>query len=338
MINYALEWKKKLNLQQVSYEEFVTEYPTASGIFIEKIDSMLGLLIYDRHSLKFQSTTGHYFYELPVLNEYKTFFEKNDIKQALIPGEMVAVKNNTILPFNDAQSIIKKSYLEQNKPLVYHYPYDIVSINDNSYDFKKASAFIQKNFKNMSEHIRTLKTIQGGIDDFRLLYSLVSNQTGFDGVVAREINGKNYKVKFTGTVDLVVTGGGKEGLPAWKKGQVSYLTTAFLDRNGLYRTSSKIGTGFTQEKRIYFYNYLNENALYKKDGEICVKPKLVIEVKFFRYRITPTTLLTFEGNKYEHKGMHKSITFSHPSFERLRLDKEVNKYDVRLEQIPEWEY
>ena len=114
--------------------------------------------------------------------------------------------------------------------------------------------------------------------------------------------------------------------------------TAFIDKNGLFRSSSKIGTGFTKPQRIKLFKYVKENSLYKENGEHFLKPQMVVECKYFRYRITDTPTYKFENGIYKQVGNNRSITFSHPSFERIRGDKKATKYDTRLEQIPEFSY
>ena len=104
------------------------------------------------------------------------------------------------------------------------------------------------------------------------------------------------------------------------------------------RSSSKVGTGFTESSRKSFYNFLQDNELYKDKGEIFIKPFLVIEVKFFRSRFTATPTYKFQHNQYILIGYNESVTFSHPSFQRIRKDKKSNQYDTRLEQIPGFHY
>ena len=338
MKNYAFAWKNKINLKQVPYEEFVTMFPTlSSGIYLEKVDGMLGVVIYQDGNIFFQTTTGAEITDVPALFEYKVFFEKSKIQEAIIPGELVAKKYGTILPFNETQSVVKRFHVESNKDLIHHYPVDIVSLNGKNFNFMQSISFIKRNF-GRTPHISTPDISSGNLETFRSLYNSVKKKPGFDGVVARGVDGKNYKIKFTSTADLVIIGAGREGLPAWNKGQVSYLLTAFIDKNGKFRTSSKVGTGFTESKRAALYKSINDLKLYKSNGEIFVKPLIVAEVKYFRYRITPTLAYDFKKEIYDPIGEITSITFSHPSFERLRPDKRPNKYDVRLEQLPEWRY
>ena len=340
MKNYALEWKKSLNLHQHSYESFVTDYPVIhNGIYMEKIDGIQGTVIHNSDGTVFQTTSGNIINEIPAMFEYQKFFESNKIKEAIIPGELVAKKNGTVLPFNETQSVVKKFRVESNKDLIYHYPVDIISLNGKNINFKQAISFIIKSF-GKTQHITLPEISIGDLELFRKLYNDVKRKPGFDGVVARDVGGRNHKIKFTSTADLVVIGAGKEGMPAWNKGQVSYLLTAFIDKHGKFRTSSKVETGFTQMKRAALYKMVDDLSLYKSNGELYVKPMLVIEVKYFRYRITPTLTYKFNANtgRYEQDGERKSVTFSNATYERIRQDKKPNRYDTRLEQLPEWRY
>jgi len=337
MRNYALEWKKNSKFRQVPYEDFVVDFRgVKDGIFFEKVDGMLGGLIYDGKDAFFQTTTGKEMRDLPAISEYLAVFKKFKVKSAKIMGELVAKKNNTILPFNNTQSIVKTSYKESNKPLVHHYPFDIVEWNGQKPNFKQATMFLTKNLAGLQK-ISMPRMVVGNMAQFRRLYKSIKDDNGFDGVVARVGDGKIYKIKFTNTADVVVIGAGGIGMPAWNKGQVSYLLTAFIDKKGLFRTSSKLGTGFTAQKRTELFRFIRENKLYEKNGEIFVEPKLIVEAKYFRYRITDTLAYKLSDGIYQPIGNKKSITFSHPTYERSRPDKRPNRYDTRLEQIPEFE-
>ena len=338
MINYATQWKKKTNFHQIAYNEFVT-IPDDVGIYMAKMDGMLGALVFDNSNFFFQTTTGKEIVDIPVLAEYKAVFDKHKITQAIIPGELMAQKGGVLLPFNDVQSIVKTSYLAKNKDLVYHYPVDIVSLNNSNIGFMKAMNILSKIIgKAGLPHIRLPKTKMGKLEDFRKLYEEVYKQPGFDGVIARNYNGKNYKVKFVESVDLTIIGAGHEDMKAWSKGEVSYLLTAFIDKDGMFRSSSKIGTGFKRDERIKFFKFVNDNYLYKEKGEYFLNPQIVVEMNYFRSRITNTPKYKFEKGIYKYVGEDKSVTFSHPSFERLRKDKKATKYDTRLEQVPEFSY
>lgn len=341
MRNYALEWKKNVNFKQFSYDDFVSKFFNITNTFyLEKVDGILGILIY-REGKKpfFQLSGGGLISDLPVLYEYEIHLKRLKIKEAILAGELVGQKFNTVLPFNQTQSIVRTAYRKlEYRDLVHHYPVDVYSLNGKGFNFKQAISFMSKNFGRIGlPRIHIPKFAYGNIDTFRKLYTVIRDKPGFDGVVVRDIKGRNYKVKFTGTVDLAVIGAGHIDMKAWKKNQVSYLLTSFIDSDGLFRMSSKVGTGFTLKERAALFNYIKDSTLYKKDGEFFVKPKLVVEVKFFRDRITSTSTYKFTKGRYDLVGNKKSVTLSHPGFERIRSDKKPDRYSCRLEQIPDWE-
>lgn len=337
MVNYAKEWKQKINLQQISYNDFVS-FDIENTIFSAKVDGMLGAFVYHQGDRSFfQTTTNKQIFDLPVIDEYEIMLNKINVKSAVIIGELVAQAKGAIFPFNETQSIVKTSYKLENKDLVHHYPVDIISVDNQKYSYNQALSFLFKHIGTVGlPHIHLPETRKGDLDTFRRMFSVYEHKSGYDGIVARDVKGKNYKIKFTSTVDVAIIGAGHKEMPAWKKNQISYLLTAFMDKDGIFRTSSKIGTGFKTPIRKMFYDYIMKNKLYEKNGEIFVQPQKVVELKFFRFMITNTPAYRFTGKKYVIVGKRKSITFSHPSLVRIRSDKVVDKQDVRLEQIPEF--
>lgn len=334
MSNYSDQWKKDAKFRQVSYDEFVT-IPFSKGTFMQKVDGMLGTFVFSQNNKSFfQTTTGKEIADIPVIIEYEKLLTKMGVSEAKIPGELTAEKNGKILPLNEIQSIVKRSREEQNKDLIHHYPVDVISLNNSKVSFSQALRFISKSFKSQ-KHITLPKIVSGDLNDFRKLFS-ETMQPGFDGVIAREIAGKNYKIKYVNTVDLVIIGAGNLTYPAWLKKQISYLLTAFIDKDGNYRSSSKVGTGFTEKQRADFYDYITKNTLYMNRNEFFIKPEKIIEIKYFRTRITDTPIYMYAGKQYMNLGMKKSVTFSHPSFVRMRPDKVPNKLNARLEQIPDF--
>jgi ATP-dependent DNA ligase len=339
MKNYAEQWKKDIGLRQISYNDFVS-LGASGGYYIQKVDGMLGVLIYNEGSYPFfQTTRAREIIDIPAISEYETLFKKNGIKSAKIPGELVAKVAGKILPFNKTQSVVKRFAEPQNKDLIYHYPLDVIELNNKKYSFKESLRFFDSTLgKYGLPHVTRPKMVIGGLEEFRKLYEETLKTEGFDGVIGRSVDGKNYKIKFVSSVDLVVIGAGHEDMKAWSKGEVSYLLTSFIDKDGKFRSSSKIGTGFKRSRRQAFYKFIKNETIYTEKGEYFIKPKLVIEVNYFRNRITPTPTYDFKNGKYNLIGNNQSVTFSHPGFLRIRSDKSANKYDTRLEQIPEWSY
>ncbi len=340
MKNYSLEWKKYVNFKEISYNDFLVKFhEIKDAYYLEKIDGMLGALIYIKDKdIFFQTTTGATIRDLPVLNEYKYFLDKNkSINEAIFLGELVAIKYNTILPFNQSQSVLKTSYIPENKLIIHHYWYDIWSVNGKRFSYPDAIDFIRRNIdERQLSYIHIPKTSYGTIDNFRFLYSKsVGKKPGVEGIVVRTSK-RNYKVKPFSTFDLAVIGAGNTSMKTWSRNKISYLIVAFVDSNGYFRLSSKVGVGFTNQQRIDLFEYVQKNKVQEYDGEIFIKPKLVAEVQWRRYLLSKMPSYRFKNGRYEYVGELLSSTMHMPSFLRMREDKKINDYDLRLEQIPDY--
>lgn len=337
MKNYALEWKKYVNFKELSYDNFISQNINISNAFyLEKIDSMLGMLIYEKGKLPyFQTTTGAIISDLPCLDEYyKILNKEKDINFLVLAGEISVIKNGKLLEWGPSQSIIKTSYIEDNKNLIHHYVYDIFLENNKKIPYNEVVNKLHKIFNfNKTDYIHFPEYDYGGIKDFSNLYKKVINiKTGIEGIVIRT-NFKNYKIKPYLSFDVVIIGAGNENMISWSKKQISYLIVAFLDEHKNFITTSHIGTGFTYKERELFYSYINENKVMLKNGEVFCKPKIVIEV--YCKKNLPNTFMSYkyENQLYVEIGKRKSISLIDPRFIRIRIDKNINDYDVRITQI-----
>lgn len=341
MENYALTWRKEIKIRSESYDDFVSQFEKLTGgraTFLEKIDGRLGVLVYREGKETFlQSTTGKETTNIPVISEHESVLKKLKVKEAIIVGELVGQKGGVIFPWGETESVVKRSYIEANRNLIHHYLVDVISINGKKFNFSQALKFIFKNYKPELAHLHVPVISSGGLSDFRKFYNNAVKKQGIEGVVVRTKD-KIFKVKETDTVDLVVIGAGNKDMPSWPKKQISYLITSFIDKDGNFRSSSKVGTGFTHKNRSALFKFFTENALYEKKGELFVKPQIVVEVKYFKYMLTNTPSFQFKKDEYIDIGKNKSVTFSHPTFVRIRTDKKPTKLDVRLEQVPDFKY
>lgn len=340
MNNYALEWKDAVNFKQYSYDDFVTKYADISDTYyLEKIDGFLSPFIYNQDGKSFfQSTTGKQITDIPVIAQYEERLKKLKVKSAVLVGELVAQKFGVILPFNQTQSIVKRFYVEENKFLIHHYLYDILYLDGKKVPFPQAANFIWHYFRPEQSHIHVPEIQKGDLEVFRDFFNEALERTGREGVVVRFPNGRAIKVKATNTFDVGVLGAGHISLPAWKKDQISYLITAFMDREGLFRLTSKIGSGYTNLQRSELFKNVQNVSLYQEGGDFFIPPKLVIEVKSYRLFQTQVPCYEYKKGKYIFVGKRKGVMLSQPSFLRFRTDKSINKNDLRLEQVPEFMY
>jgi len=334
MKNSALEWKRLTNLRQIDYNNFVSKFAnTTDSYFLEKIDGVLAAFTYFNDFGSFMTINDVKIAGLPVIDEYINILRRGNFRHVVVIGELVAVKNNSILPFGDLLSVIKMSRLESNKPLIYHYVYDIFSIDGKkATSYKESMNFILQNFQG-AKRTRIPKYVYGNIEDFSKLYSKSILKTGIEGIVARLNDGRrNYKIKATTSWDVVVLGMGSKSMKAWKKDQAPYLITAFLGPDGTFRRSSDVGTGFTFKDREDFFKYIMKNKVQEIGDEVFVKPAKIIEIRAFRWRQRPSQAYLWTGKEYRMVGNKDSVILDMPSFLRVREDKSVNDYDIRLSQ------
>lgn len=341
MKNYCIDWKKRVNFNEMTHSNFIEDYSNISNSFyIQKIDGMLCMLIYEKDKeCFFQTTTGAIIKDIPVLKEYKESLSRFDnIKSIKIAGELVARKGNRILDWGDSQSIIK-TYTRSNTNLIFHYCYDIYELNGQKISFKEAINYLKFRLESKEfKHIVVPEYTFNGINTFKNIYrKFVGNKTsGIEGIVVRSER-KNFKIKPSQTLDLVVMGAGNKEMISWNRKQISFLLPAFMDKDKNFRLVSKIGTGFDFKTREYFYDYVIKNKTNEDTyGNTFVKPELVIEVKFLRYHINEMDTFEYKNGVYTKIGKKKSVTLINPRFTRIRDDKKINEFDVRIEQIPEF--
>jgi len=339
MKNYPKFWRQLTRFKEIKYNDFISEELKYNRQYIisPKYDGMLCAIIYDGNDVLIQTKTGRLIEDdLPIKNEIINFLKNKKVNNAIFIGELVAIVNNTILPFNKTQSIVKTPNIGNNSILIHVFIFDVIYFNDKLTNKYKDSIQILLNiFSNDLPHVHIPQFFIGKFNKIRDVYKQFMNTVGFDGIVVRESNSMNaIKIKYKSTLDVAIIGFGNKKMKSWPRNEISYLLTAFMDNDGYFRVSSKVGTGFNKEMRKKLFTMLNEIKIYETDEEVFVEPKYVIEVEYLEDMISMTDKLKFNGKKYIKLGTDKSITLRHPSFIRIREDKEVNKYDIRIEQSP----
>lgn len=105
---------------------------------------------------------------------------------------------------------------------------------------------------------------------------------------------REYQTALTDTLDLIIVGAFHgRGRRAGRYG--AFLLACFDDNENLYRTVSKIGTGFTDKHLAEFPKLLRPSVLRKKhhmvdskmEANVWVEPKLVIEVGASEVTLSP---------------------------------------------------
>jgi ATP-dependent DNA ligase len=344
MTNYARLWKDKLGFKEFTINEFIDKFETKKEhyIFEEKIDGQLAAFIYKEGEKSYLlSINNKKIEDIELIYEFEKLIKNNKfkpIKEIVIIGDLTAIVNNKILPFNQSQSIVKTPHKGNNSELIHHFVYDIFSINGvETTQYKRNLFILVQLFKHKSEKIQVVTESWGTTEKLQTAFDKLIgiHAPATDGIVIRTYNEmKAYKIKKKHTYDVVVIGIGNTKMTAYKKQQMSYLIVAFRDKNGNYILTSKIGTGFKTSIRSWFYDYAQKYKLYETDkGEIFFPPKIVAEVECQDIRKENVSSYAYKKNIYVYKGNTPSAMMRVPIFLRFREDKLPTIQNVRIEQI-----
>lgn len=325
-------WKKEINLQSISKDNFPTELINRY-YYLEKIDGELNCMIYKRNEGSvFLTRSDMMRMDLLVLDEYTNILDSSDINSLILMGEGTAIKNGRILPFNNIQSILKTAYRNsENDNMYHHHPYDIFSINGKRQtdDWGSKILYIKSLFKN-SKRIHPIRYIKG---DLNRAWETFTPRAGIEGLVAR--NGKNFKIKYSFSFDLAIVGVGHKSMRTWSRNQISYIKVAFMDRLGEFTMATNVGTGFTINDRENLFKWAQLNKIEEKNGEIWVKPTTIAEVRWLRIRkIKMPTYRYVKNVGYRYIGDKLGYSLIQPSMLGLRNDKKVSTFDIGFRQVP----
>lgn len=337
MINYAEKWKKKVNLIQSKYNDFISDVKIKDAFYIQKVDGLLGALIYKNGEIFLQSITGQIIKNIPLLEECKIIFDSKKIKDIVLISELVAIINSEIAPFNKTVSIVRTPNIGDNKNLIHNFIFDVLEyegkeIND-YFKAIKIIRYILKDKKKVRIHIP--KIYSGDLSQFKKLFDETKDKKGFDGIVVRQRSGKNYKIKNVLSFDVVIIGAGNKKMISWGRNEISYLLAAFIDSEGNYRSTSRIGTGFSRKDRQFFFDFITKNKIYETEEEIFTKPKIVIEIDILDYTLKDLPRYKIKGNNFKLIDYKESATLRHPRMIRIRSDKKPTYSDVSIDQLLE---
>ena len=71
------------------------------------------------------------------------------------------------MPFNETQSIVKKFYLPQNKELIFHYPVDVISLDNRNLSFEQGFSFLSRAIGKIGlPHVKLPKYQIGNLEVF----------------------------------------------------------------------------------------------------------------------------------------------------------------------------
>ena len=244
-------------------------------------------------------------------------------KEAIMEGEVVAVNLQTgeYLPFQQLMHRRRKHGIEEameNYPVVINL-FDMLYLDGKSrtelsYDERrKLLAKTVVNNKNKNNDMTMLKIVPqvvakepGEID--RFMASAIEN--GCEGVMVKMPSStyragareylwvklkREYRTELADTLDLVIVGAlHGRGRRVGKYGAL--LLAAYDPKEDIFRSGTKVGTGFTDEHLDQFYRELEKHVIHQKharvdtgmDMDVWFEPAIVIEVIASEITLSPS--------------------------------------------------
>ena len=168
-----------------------------------------------------------------------------------------------------------------------------------------------------------------------------------EGLVVRDQGTKIYKIKPSFSIDMVILGyTEKTGDPS----QVRSILLGLMRADGQYQVLSGCGNLKTEKERKSLMKKLKPlitNSTYRHasaSGEVYyfIRPEIVVEIKVTDIQTEHSSgdfiksmVIKFEKKSWIPVRLLPSASLIHPVFEGLRVDKEVNKTDIRFSQLQE---
>lgn len=332
-LRYSIEWRDSIKFIDYGYEEFVKFLSETDKeyIYSEKLDGELNSLIYEKDKYPYFLTKNGVVHErdYSVLREYKNILDSLEhINDIVVIGELKAFSPEKDIEFRKSQSIIRTG----DEDLIHHFPFDIYRLNGENTHSDLVS--LREMFK--SDHIRTPRFSYGGVDVFKEVWDSIVNQEHGEGIVVIDTMDLNirYRIKNIMTADVVILGAGNTSGKAWAKNQVGYLILALLDENNDFILTTKLGTGLNKKEKLELFEYVYNNKVEEKGGDIWIPPTLIAEVKYRRHRFQKLPLIKYIDDKYINIGDTIGVMMDQASLSRFRDDKRIDYKDLSINQFP----
>lgn len=333
-------YKEQLDFKSKNYEEieaFVGEKPL---VISTKIDGILYAAKYLDGKTYLATREGRITEELPVTEEISKIL--NGKQETILFGELYGVDaDGRELPLNETVSITRKPKSPEDENRIKFgvfdiYKYDWKLVEEN--DYWKRLLLVQELFEDGKYVHPVYAKNEDGSSAIKKMWEEEVLREGHEGVVLH-IEGDTIKIKPTKTIDCLVIA----VKPNLEKGFASSLFLAVMDKDGVFRSTSFVGTGLTDEDRVMWLNYANENKALSPNHDELIwidinKNPRIVEVDYERPIVKETESFEFANGEWKQLEEERlSATLIKPRFIRLREDKKVTENDLRLIQIPDLE-
>lgn len=334
------DYKEKLDFKSEEYENIeaiINDKPIVISI---KIDGILNACQFLDGKSLFATREGRITEELPVLTEISKFL--NGKQETILFGELYGIDaDGKELPLNETISITRKPESPEDEQRIKFAVFDIYKYDGKlveESDYWKRILLVQELFENGKLVHPVYAKQEDGSSSIQKLWKEEVLGKGHEGIVLH-IEGDTIKIKPTKTVDALVIA----IKPNYEKGFTSSLFLALMDKDGIYRSTSFVGTGLKEKERVELFQWANENKTTAPNHDELIwidinKNPKIVEVDYERPIVKETESFEFKNGEWRQLEENRlSATLIKPRLIRLRDDKKVNKNDLRLIQIPDLE-
>jgi len=292
-------------------------------------------------SRRLEKITGHY----PDITKVAATLKASE---AIMEGEVVAVNVQTgeYLPFQELMHRRRKHGVEEamgNYPVVINL-FDVLYLDGKSVTalpYEERRKLLAKTLKGVKDDMIRLMPQQVATDHDQIdRFMAGAIENGCEGVMLKHLSStyragargyawvklkREYRTDLADTLDLVIVGAlhGR----GRRVGKYGALLLAAYDRDkDIFRSVSKVGTGFTDEHLDQFYQQLERHVIHQKharvdtgmDMNVWFEPAIVIEIVASEITLSPSHTAAKDALK---AGYGLALRF--PKFTgKIRDDKE----------------
>jgi len=292
-------------------------------------------------SRRLEKITGHY----PDITKVAATLKAGE---AIMEGEVVAVNVQTgeYLPFQELMHRRRKHGVEEameNYPVVINF-FDVLYLDGKSVTalpYEERRKLLAKTLKGVKDDMIRLMPQKVATDPDQIdRFMAEAIENGCEGVMVKQLSStyragargyawvklkREYRTELADTLDLVIVGAlhGR----GRRVGKYGALLLAAYDRDeDIFKSVSKVGTGFTDEHLYQFYQQLERHVIHQKharvdagmDMDVWFEPAIVIEIVASEITLSPSHTAAKDALK---AGYGLALRF--PKFTgKIRDDKE----------------
>jgi ATP dependent DNA ligase domain len=328
--------------------DVLKRFPPGDYTVSRKLDGEFNVLVYDSGELLLVNPGGTVRMGLPFQKEAEEIFKKAKLKKVKLAGELYVKRAEKRERVHDVSRIARTPTSEKELNQLQFAAFDIINIDDAPApaSYREVVAKLTELFKGGKlcsvVEAATLTDAKSIDEQFR---SWVGD--GAEGAVVRSEAVGQFKIKPRHTIDAVVVGY-TEGQDD-RTGLLHDLLIAVMRPDGGLQLIGHVGGGFDLDDRRTMLSDLKDEIVESDYAEVneqvayhMVKPSWVIEVSVLDVISQSTRggtinkmVLDWDAAAKKYRSIRRmpSVALISPQFVRKRDDKQVNKQDIRAQQL-----